>query len=113
MSSVEERVGRLERSARRWKLAAGLAVGLLVLSGAKARPPYLECRGLAVVDESTGETRVDIGLANGSPSLLMWGPDAVKDDKAGVSLGVSRKHGGLLVVRDARGEAPKVYGPDD
>jgi hypothetical protein len=86
---------------------------LAAISGAKPRPPAIECRALTVVDEATGEDRIDLSVSRGHPSLLFYGRDPRRSDKPLISIGTSEKHGGLILLRDADGERPKVYGPED
>jgi hypothetical protein len=113
--TTEERLTKLERSLRRWKLGAILGVGLVAGMGAMQDRTRLRCLSLSVVDEATGDTRISLGTTeDGRPSLMLFAPGSrLGRDRPGdypkVSLVTMPKRGGMVVIRDASGENSKFY----
>jgi hypothetical protein len=72
--NLEERVERLERAGRRWRLAAtiaGAGLALAVLMGqARPEPAEIKAQKFVLVDE-TGASRATLAMEAGGPSLVL------------------------------------------
>jgi hypothetical protein len=90
--TVEERVSRLERSLRRWRLGACLAAVTAVGMGAlRPIPREVEARNFVVRDDD-GKVRAVLGLRDAikkkpfdvpeTPMLLLFGPDGAEKPPA-------------------------------
>ena len=94
--TLEERVEKLERSARRWR-AAAVALGLLGLAGAAQNAPdTIKARHFEVVDER-GKPAATLGSADGLTQLALY-------DRAGharIRLSIDRSQTALVGVRGA------------
>ena len=116
---MEERIARLERANRRWRvLAVALIVAGMVAAGASDDRLYvrdLKARGLAIVDDKMA-TRILLSAYNDTPSLSFTnakGEVAVVIQAVGggpTALGISgsqtngkEKKGGILMVMDKDG----------
>lgn len=75
MHSIEERITRLERSARRWRVATcalAATAAMLVASGAnQSEPTELTCKSLRIVD-GLGNTRALWATDNDSHDLRLF-----------------------------------------
>src|SRR5687768_2832886 len=72
--NLEMRIDALERSGRRWRLAAigcGISLALIVLMGqAKPEPAEIKAGKFVLTDES-GAARGTLAIENGGPSLVL------------------------------------------
>ena len=128
--NLESRVVRLERSARRWRLAAlaaGTTLALVVLLG-QARPEASEIKAgkIALVDES-GVARGTLAIEAGGPSLVLTdsrGRDAIRlsvpkvpdkaalylsDGEAGANVELAMTQNGPVIhLNDRRGNRVRL-----
>jgi hypothetical protein len=90
--TTEQRLTKLERSLRRWKLGAILGVGLVAGMGAlKPIPREVDARNFVVRDDD-GKVRAMLGLRDAirrgnldvpeTPMLLLYGPDGAEKPPA-------------------------------
>ena len=97
--TIVDRLERVERSARRWRLAAAVAGALLgatVLAGAGGKiADGVRARSLALVDAEGRDRAVLAMSAEGSPTLVLYDGEG----KRRLALGVSLKdYGGVPEV---------------
>jgi hypothetical protein len=106
---VQQRVARLERERRAWRIGVGAVVAGLFLAGATASPGVVDevrARRIVVVD-AQGETRAHLGvLPEGSPALALF--DA--QGRARATLGVLPDGRPGLTLADAQGTERAILG---
>jgi hypothetical protein len=83
--TTEERLTKLERSLRRWKLGAILGVGLAAGMGAMAKAPDIRCRSVSVVDD---QDRVRIRLSVSDNGLAVVSVQSENKDARPLMLAV-------------------------
>ena len=99
--TTEERLTRLEREVRRWRVTAGLVllVGVgLALAGAKKGPGELTATKLTIVD-AAGKMRAGLGVAADGVALKLT--DAAGKTSVGVAVTADV---GVLMFTDAAGK---------
>jgi hypothetical protein len=99
IDALAERIGRLERANRRWRIGAGVALiaGFVVIVGGAQRADEAKSVEAAqfIVRDKEGKERARFGLAsNGEPALFIRG----KDGEARVLLQSSDDVGGLFLT---------------
>jgi len=103
---VQQRVARLERERRAWRIGVGAVVAGLFLAGATASPGVDEVRARRiVVVDAQGTERAFLGLGlDGSPELALR--DAQGKERAFLTLGTGGSP--WLALRDARGKGQAI-----
>lgn len=123
-TTIEDRIGALESSAKRWRLAAVLlAVGMLVVIGWGAervriqRAPDVTASNIYVVDEK-GNPQITLSAEKGdglmSIASATGGSITMKAEKGSPSFSIHDKGGKPLVVlliSEGKGRVD-VYSPD-
>src|SRR4051794_7752036 len=104
---TRERLHRMEREIRRWRLAgvASLSLAALVVAGAMADPPAKEMRvhTLRVVDRE-GKDRVVLTAEPRVPDMIFFDPDG----KSRLSLDIADDDTPLLQFSAAAGEKGRL-----
>ncbi len=119
-----ERLDRLEREARRWRLAAvvvGVVLGLVVLVGATPPAPVadeIRARRFVVVDEA-GKTRALLGVEDGEARLALHHETgrrlaSLQVHSTGTSaLYLAGKNGADRAWLEVAGDAPRLVFRDE
>jgi hypothetical protein len=112
MDTINERLGRLERSVRRWRwmtLACLLLAGTIFVIAADTAPKDGVIRGKRIVlDDDDNGYRVQIGsTSKGATAFQVWKGDAMQ-----FSAGASPKGGMTIMGVDSDNRIRFVYPPN-
>jgi hypothetical protein len=111
MTTIEDRVTRLEREARRWRRfgLTSLLVGVLVIAGGAAVPivqiSVLSAKSFQMVDDA-GRKRLEMKLEGGQPMVRMF----TANGKAKLAFGISSRGEPSYQVLDQAGRVNGRFG---